>query len=90
MHEHGLVDHSAPGASPKLTAKSMRQEGGSCIIGPNGDIVAGPLIGEGIVAAELSAQSVVEARGNLDASGHYSRKDVLRLEVLGPNAAASR
>jgi hypothetical protein len=74
-----------------LTARSTWQQGGLRTIAPNGEIVAGHLIGEGgSVATELSAQAVIEVRQNLDAGGHYSRKDGLRLEVLGPNTAAAR
>ena len=66
----------------------MSQNGGSRIIAPNGDVAAGPLHdAEGVVAADLSAKEVVAARQLMDPSGHYSRSDILRLDVLGPNAA---
>ena len=74
-----------------LSAKAPWQEGSSRIIAFNGEIVAGALIGEeGIVTAELTAQVVVKGRLILDSGGRYSRPDVLRLEVLGPSAVASR
>ena len=40
--------------------------------------------------AELGAQAVVEERQNLGASGHYSQKNLRRLEVCGPEAGAVR
>ena len=40
--------------------------------------------------AELGAQAVAEARQNLGASGHYSRKNLRRLEVCGSEAGAVR
>lgn len=65
-----------------LSRKSTWQDGGSRIVSPSGEVVAGPLIGEeGIISARLTARAVVEARQALDSSGHYSRSDVLRLEV---------
>jgi nitrilase len=71
-----------------LARKEIWQDGGSRIIAPNGDVVAGPLIGEeGVISAQLTAQAVVEARQNLDSSGHYSRRDVLRLDATRLNAA---
>jgi nitrilase len=67
-----------------VALKGSWQDGGSRIVSPSGEIVAGPLVGEeGIVSAELTAKAVVEARQILDPSGHYSRPDVLRLDVLG-------
>ncbi|MDH5404589.1 MAG: carbon-nitrogen hydrolase family protein [Candidatus Heimdallarchaeota archaeon] len=56
-------------------------DGGSVIINPKGEIVAGPLIGEeGILYAELNAQIVIEERQNFDYSGHYSRKDIFKFQ----------
>ena len=85
-----LTEDEFPVREAMLSWKETWQDGGSRIIAPNGDVVAGPLIGEeGIVSAQLSAQAVVEARQMLDSSGHYSRSDVLRLEVSGRDISDS-
>jgi hypothetical protein len=56
--------------------------GGSAIVGPLGDYLAGPLFGsEGIIAADLDLRQVVEGRYDFDAVGHYARNDVFRLVV---------
>ena len=60
-------------------------QGNSCIIGPNGKILAGPLEAEeGMVYAEIDLQQIVMAKRMFDAVGHYARPDVfefnLRLE----------
>jgi len=83
-----LSEEDFPIREAMMSFKDTWQNGGSRIIAPNGDVVAGPLFDEeGIVAADLTAKDVITARQNFDPSGHYSRADVLQLDVLGPNAA---
>ena len=56
--------------------------GNTVIVGPDGDILAGPLIGaEGIVSAEVDAHRARGLRHQFDPTGHYGRSDVLRLVV---------
>ena len=56
--------------------------GNSAIIGPAGEVLAGPLIGEeGIVYAEIDARQARASRQEFDPVGHYCRSDVLRLVV---------
>ncbi|KAI5967917.1 NIT1 [Candida margitis] len=56
--------------------------GGSVIIDPMGEIVAGPLIGkEGVLTAEIETDDVIRARFDLDPAGHYFRGDVFKLTV---------
>jgi nitrilase len=58
--------------------------GGSAIVSPLGDVVAGPLYDrEGILTAELDRGEIVRAKVDLDVVGHYARPDVLRLIVDG-------
>lgn len=58
--------------------------GGSAIIDPRGEIVAGPLIGkEGILTIEASLELARKCKVASDAAGHYSRPDLFRLEVDG-------
>lgn len=67
-----------PGWSPERPL--MR--GGSLIVGPLGEVLAGPLYGqEGLVSAIIDTDSLVGARYDLDVTGHYARPDVFRLEV---------
>jgi len=58
--------------------------GNSCIIGPNGKILAGPLEAEeGILYAEIDLQEIIAAKRMFDAVGHYSRPDVFEFRVKG-------
>lgn len=56
--------------------------GGSVIVGPLGDVLAGPLKGEtGLLTAEINTDDLVGARYDFDPVGHYSRPDIFSLEV---------
>ena len=56
--------------------------GGSCIVGPLGEILADPRCGgECILVAELDRAQLARAKFDFDVVGHYSRPDVFRLEV---------
>ena len=56
--------------------------GGSVIISPMGEVLAGPLFNaEGLVCAEIDLEDLPMARYDLDVSGHYARPDVLSLRV---------
>jgi nitrilase len=56
--------------------------GGSVIVGPLGDVLAGPLRGqEGILRADLDLDDLARARFDFDAVGHYARPDVFTLHV---------
>jgi nitrilase len=56
--------------------------GGSAIVSPFGEVLAGPLFGEeGLLIAELDLGDVARSRLDFDVVGHYARGDVFRLEV---------
>lgn len=56
--------------------------GGSAIVSPLGEVLAGPLYGEeGILTAELDLAEVARGKFDLDVVGHYARPDVFRLIV---------
>lgn len=56
--------------------------GGSLIISPLGDILAGPLGPEpGLLACEIDLAALAAARFDLDVSGHYARPDLFQLSV---------
>lgn len=56
--------------------------GGSVIVGPMGDVLAGPLKNaEGLLTAEIDLNDLVKARYDFDVVGHYARPDVFQLNV---------
>ena len=68
--------------------------GNSCVAGPEGELLAGPLEGEaGIVYADVDVERARLSRRQFDPIGHYARADVFRLivdtEAKPPAAPAS-
>jgi nitrilase len=56
--------------------------GGSVIISPFGEVLAGPLYDqEGMLFAELDRGDLIRSKVDFDVVGHYARPDVLRLLV---------
>lgn len=69
---------SSFGAEPETVVS----RGGSCIIGPLGQILAGPNFeGECILTAELDLDEIARGKFDFDVVGHYARPDVFRLHV---------
>ena len=57
-------------------------EGGSCIVSPLGEILAGPNYdGECILTAEIDPDEIARGKYDFDVVGHYARPDVFRLIV---------
>ena len=70
-------------------ADDWMSKGNSVIVGPHGNILAGPLVGEeGIIYADLDVAEAHKARHEFDPVGHYSRADVLQLHVRTDAARA--
>ena len=56
--------------------------GGSAILSPLGDYLAGPLYGrEGIIYADLEPDALAGARFDFDPVGHYARPDIFSFAV---------
>lgn len=69
-------------AEELASAPEVLSRGGSAIIAPLGDYLAGPLFGqEGILVADLDLALVAQAKFDFDVTGHYARPDVFRLLV---------
>lgn len=57
-------------------------EGGSCIVSPLGELLAGPHYdGEATLTAEVDPAEIARGKFDFDVVGHYARPDVFRLIV---------
>ena len=66
------------GADPK----SVLMRGGSCIVSPLGQLIAGPdFSGPAILTADLDLNDIARGKYDFDVTGHYARPDVFRLHV---------
>ncbi|MDQ7020052.1 MAG: carbon-nitrogen hydrolase family protein [Robiginitomaculum sp.] len=56
--------------------------GGSCIVSPFGELLAGPVFGEDVIlTADLDKSLITRGKYDLDTVGHYARPDVFSLRV---------
>ena len=71
-------DYGALGNDPD----AIVTRGGSCIVDPFGNFIAGPNTeGEIILTAEVDRAQVVRGKYDLDVVGHYARPDIFQLHV---------
>jgi nitrilase len=76
------IQAALPEIADKYTPDKIVAPGNAAIVDPNGDIIAGPLVGEaGILYATIDANAAHVSRRQFDAVGHYARPDVFHLEV---------
>ena len=56
--------------------------GGSCIVSPLGELIAGPVYDEeAILTADIDLNDIVRGKFDFDVVGHYARPDVFQLTV---------
>jgi nitrilase len=71
-----------PGREELANQPTIMCRGGSVIVGPLGDVIAGPLYDdEGILYAELDLAEVARSKFDFDVVGHYARPDVFNFSV---------
>lgn len=67
---------------PDENESSPGIRGGSCIVSPFGELLAGPVYdAETILTARLDRRERIRGMFDLDVVGHYARPDVFRLQV---------
>lgn len=74
------ADRLYPGAD-----RDWLSRGNSVIVGPDGNVLSGPLTEEaGMLIATLDLGQLVAARREFDPTGHYARSDLFRLDIAKP------
>lgn len=77
MYPADLQDHPELKEMPEVMCR-----GGSVIVSPLGNVIAGPLFGEeGILYADLDMGEITRSKVDFDVVGHYARPDVFQLLV---------
>lgn len=67
---------------PDVAADTILTRGGSCIVHPLGDVLAGPVYDQtALLVADLDLDDITRARFDFDVTGHYARPDVFALQV---------
>ena len=78
----GMYPPDLPGIQELSDQPEVMSRGGSVIIGPLGEVLAGPLYDrEGILYAELDLEAVARSKFDFDVVGHYARPDVFDFRV---------
>lgn len=71
-----------PGIADLESQPEVMSRGGSVIVSPLGEVLAGPLWDkEGILTAELDLDLVAKSKLDFDVIGHYSREDIFEFKV---------
>jgi nitrilase len=82
LRHEDIPDHLPHAALLREALPEVCANGGSCIAAPTGEWVLPPCIGEErLLTASLDPALVRAERQNFDPFGHYSRPDVLELQV---------
>jgi nitrilase len=77
-----MYPQDLPGIEDLAHQPEIMCRGGSVIISPLGDVLAGPLLDqEGILTADLDLAEVARSKFDFDVVGHYARPDVFHFEV---------
>ncbi len=71
-----------PGIEELQEQPQVMCRGGSVIVSPMGEVLAGPLYDkEGILYAELDMSELVRSKLDFDVVGHYARPDIFNLTI---------
>lgn len=89
INSEAMIADFATSEADEAFLRDESKAGGTCIISPAGEVIAGPIPGneEGIVYADVDFEACIRGRMLHDVAGHYNRSDVFKLLV---NDAPSR
>ena len=71
-----------PGIEELASQPEIMCRGGSVIVSPMGEVLAGPLYdGEGVLYSQLDMNAIAHSKLDFDVVGHYARPDVFQLSI---------
>ncbi|WP_268124781.1 carbon-nitrogen hydrolase family protein [Roseivirga pacifica] len=77
-----MYPNDLPGIADLQNQPDVMSNGGSVIVDPLGNVLAGPLWGtEGILTAEINLDLITQSKLDFDPIGHYARPDIFELNV---------
>ena len=77
-----MYPEDLPGYEELASQPDVMCRGGSVIVSPFGEILAGPLYDrEGILCADLDLSEVIRGKLDFDVVGHYARPDIFHLTI---------
>lgn len=80
--DQAMINKLQVGPEGKKFLHNPDNSGGSIIVGPNCQTLAGPLgAEEGIIYAECNLETAIPSKLYLDLAGHYNRSDIFQLFV---------
>ena len=84
-HEAIIDETSETTSHEQPDAGEFVSHGGSCIISPLGEVLAGPLWDDenGLLVVDVDFEDCLRGRLDLDVGGSYSRNDAFKLTVEG-------
>jgi nitrilase len=77
-----MYPSTLPGIEELNDMPEVMSRGGSVVVDPMGNVIAGPLFDEaGILSAELDMDLIPRSKMDFDPIGHYNRPDVFKMKV---------
>ena len=77
-----MYPNDLKGLSDLNNQPDIMSRGGSVIVAPNGEVLAGPLWDqEGLLTANIDIDELIKSKLDFDPIGHYSRNDVFKFDV---------
>ncbi|MFH0845514.1 MAG: carbon-nitrogen hydrolase family protein [Pseudomonadota bacterium] len=75
-----MTEEMVPDSFPLKKRTQWEVDGGSGIVGPSGEYLAGPVYGkEEIIYADIDLREIIKSKAVHDVVGHYARPDVVSL-----------